>query len=345
MAEFDFSLSRDIPLLQACIDADDALAAHVGAVVQRAVIEARESADALGRDRFLLGQQAFESQVSPSARDANRLHVVVGKTYAQWEKDDFNQVVVQIGGGGRYATAAIEMDLRLESVADAVAEAVQRHLQEGYRRVEAHVVGELLSVEHRVATALYIELRSVVDESEASRVGLYALKRDGRAMYLLDPLAIQAVVSYAKSARPSVGASPLTLASMLVTGWVKADETVGKSALANDNTLDVCLQDLRYTTLPGFDVAESTIYGSTAVVQPLVREGSVGLLAGYPARMRDVIEPRLERLKPRFAEILADHARLTKQMVGAEGGEQAWSANRFAELLGRFTGGFTDSMT
>ncbi len=327
------------------MQAEETLTAGVSAVVQRAVLaEVSDAADALGGDRFLLDDQAFESRVTASARDANTLHVVVGRTYSRWDTDRFRQALVQIGGTGRYSTVTIEMDPELAPVADAVEESIQRHLQDGYRRLEAQVVGELLSVEHRVATALYVELRSVLDEHEASRVGLYALKRNGRAMYLLDPQAIQAVLFYAKAARPSVAASPLTLTSLLVRGWVKADDTAGKSALAADSPLDVRLQDLRYTTAPGFDVAETALFGSTAVVQPLVREGSVGLLAGYPVRMREAVGPKLDRLKPRFAEILANHSRLTKRMVSSEERrEQAWSPERFAELLGRFTGGFTDS--
>lgn len=297
--------------------------------------------------RFLFGGTVYESRIGQSPSDPGRLLIAIGEASTEWPKTSFIHVQIAIRGSGLYTCVAVEADPRLQPVVDSVAETIQAYFEDGYRRLEAHVVGELLAIEHRVAIDLYMEIRSVVDESAASRVGLYGLLDDGRAMYLLDPLAIQEALGQLNRERPTVSASPVALASVLVRGWVKTEDTIAKKALGVDEPIGFQLQDLRYTTTPGFDVAEGGLYGAADLIcQPLVRDGSVRLIAAYPVGLRELVEARIDALRPRFAQILADRGAMTRRIVrgDASNHDRSWSIDRFAELLGRFTGGFTESL-
>jgi hypothetical protein len=116
-------------------------------------------------------------------------------------------------------------------------------------------------------------------------------------------------------------------------------------ALSASQPLDFRLQDLAYTTTPGFDVAESGLYERADLIcQPLVPDAPVRLIAAYPVEMREAVEGELDRLCPRFAETLTRHAGVTKRLLKGKSASGWWNADRLAELLGRFMGGFTDSL-
>ncbi|HEY5941737.1 MAG TPA: hypothetical protein VIT89_02600 [Solirubrobacterales bacterium] len=135
------------------------------------------------------------------------------------------------------------------------------------------------------------------------------------------------------------------MATILVKGWVKSEDTIAERALAASQPLDFRLQDLAYTTTPGFDVAEGGLYEMNDLIcQPLVPDAPVRLIAAYPVEMREAVEMELDRLRPRFAETLMRHAGDTRKLLKGRSTAEWWNADRLAELLGRFTGGFTDSL-
>lgn len=337
--------SRGLSLPEACARAEESLTQEVHGIVQATVQEASDAECRISETRFTDGEVAYESRIRESASDGSVLRVAVGEVGAHWDADVLDRREVSVAGSGSYTSVIVQLDPRLASVADPIAEAIRDHLHDGYRRLEAQVLGRLLTVEYQVATRLYVELRSVLDEPVASRVGLYGLTSDGRAMYALDPPVIQTALTRLKVSRPSAAASPIVLTAMLVKGWLTEEETVARQALSVAQPVEVRLEDLRYTTTPGLDLAERGLYGPTATCQPLVRDGPIRLMAGYPSDLRWQVEPALDGLRSRFAEILGDHASSMSKMLEFErtASDRHWTVDRFAELLGRFAGGFTDT--
>lgn len=95
---------------------------------------------------------------------------------------------------------------------------------------------------------------------------------------------------------------------------MKTADTIANKALEADVPLAFRLQDLRYTITPGFDVAEGGLYGATELIcQPLVREGTVRLIAAYPAKAREAVETPLDGLRSRLARIVADRSDSAKR--------------------------------
>ncbi len=343
----DAPFKLDISLPEACARAEQISAESVPSIVVAAVCDTEpEEAATAGDSRFRYRGETYECRAAASADDAGRLDVVIGRVYERWDLDRFSETELRLTGEGRFTRLALRHDRTLRGVRDAIGEELLLQLEEDSRRIAARTLGKLLTLEHEVATALYIEVRAALDADQASRVGLYALLDDGRAMYFLDPAAIMAVLNYCQEARPSVGPSPLTLTALLVRAWVLSDDTAAKFALANGTSVQLQLANLRYTTTPGFDVAETALYGSAAVVQPLVSEGRVRLIAGYPLSLRSAVGPKLSRLRPRFTDIIRSHEKATRALIRARfpGADQRWNADRLAELLGYFVGGYTDSL-
>jgi hypothetical protein len=341
------ALALGLTLPDACERAEDHLADGVVGVIQATVgAITPKLSSRVSETRFVLYGVVYEVRVREVASDANILSVVVGETGACWQLDTFSHTDAKVDGpGSRYTTISLDFDVRLARIADDLTDALVLYFQDGYRRLEAHVVRELLDIEYKVANHLYAELRSVLDKSVASRVGLYALLDDERSVYMLDPLAILAVLDYSAHARPSASSSPLKLTALLVRGWVKPDETVAKQALKVDELIPMRLADMSYTTAPDLEVAEERWYGSTALVQPLVRHGHIRLVAAYPLAFRERAEPKLDGIADQLAAILAEHSRSTKKLVHKDrgGSGRGWDAGSVADVAGQFVGGFTKS--
>jgi hypothetical protein len=340
-------LGLRVPLPEICSLAEVRLMESVTEVVQDVVTAAPFTAQRTSNVRFALEGTVFEIRIREAVSDSETLYVQIGEVGARWSRKGVVKARASIRGAGQYSLVAIRLDRRLGAVAERLAQALQAHFESEYRRLEAHVVGALLSAQHQLATRLYVELRSVLPEDVAARVGLYGLLEDGRALYFLDPPAIQAALRHIARSRPSVAASPLELTSLLVRGWVRFEETFAKTVLVEDRPMEFTLEDLRYTTVTGYDLAERGLYGTTDVIcHPLVREGQVRLVAGYPLRLREQVDPKLERLEPRFRAIVSEYASSIRALVGVDRllPERHWTVSRFAELLGRFTGGFVDAL-
>ena len=335
-----FDLQIELP--EACREAEARIADGISEVIEEVIGASKQPGEG---SSILHDGIRFEVRAREIAGDASTLVVAIGETATHWNAAAFAQVPITLSGSGMYTTVTVEADERLKESLDQIATALQQYLQGGYRRMETHVVAELLKVEHRLAVDLYAEVRGPLEESAASHVGLYCLLPNGQATYLLDPLAIQIALSRLESQRPTTSASPLALATILVKGWVKSEDTIAERALVASQPLGFRSQDLSYTTTPGFDVAEGSLYERADLIcQPLVPNAPVRLIAAYPIEMRDAVEKELDRLSPRFADTLAKHAVTTKKLVRSRPDSGWWNADRLAELLGRFAGGFTDSL-
>jgi hypothetical protein len=279
-------------------------------------------------------------RVRESSRSGSILEVVIGEVGLSWQVDTFRHLEASIPARGRYTTIALTLDPRLADLGDGLTEALAQHFRSAYRRLEAYVVKLLLDIEYKVANHLYAEVRSVLDEHLASQVGLYALLDRENATYLLDPQAILAVLNYATQSRMSTSPSPLKLTALLVRGWVRPEETVAKHVLGSVTPISVEFAEMSYPTAPELEIAEESWYGRAALVQPLVRDGHIRLVAAYPVSCRSHIEPVLENISGRLAEILERHAKETSRLGRkSRDGTGHWDAGLIAEIIGRFVGG------
>jgi hypothetical protein len=345
-SEVGSAFALSLPLPEACALAERRLRDGVADAV-RAAIEAHplEGASWSSPGWLTYRSVPYELRVREAAEDPTRLCVLIGEAGAPWTVERFAHASATIAGQGRFASLATDLDRRLAAVGEDVTAAVQRHYEAGYRRLTAYATAELLTLQHSLATRLYAEVRGELDERIASCVALYVLLPDGRAGYFLDPLVLQAALARLSGARPHTEASPLELTAALVSASVDVEDTVAVTALAQARPLEFRLEQAKYVS-ESLYVAERGLYETSELIcQPLVREGKVRLIADYPRAMREIVEPRLDGLHDRLADLMAAHASATKRLVGAwrrPDGESV--APRVAELLGHFTAAFVETL-
>jgi hypothetical protein len=336
------ALAAGLTLSEACERAEGGLVSAAPTVVQEALAsDDGSSVEPVGRDRLQSGDTVYEIRVGANVQDPASLQVVIGVLGGHWTPGDGSRSSVAIEGVGQYSNVVVECDQRLASRVDLAAEDLAQFFTVGYRKLRENVKRELLLTDMRVAIRLYAEVRGVLSEAAASNVWLYAILNEDRAVYLLDPTVVTTILERAAANRAAVDASPLALTILLASGWVKADETAAVHVLKHDEPIAVKVADMYYPTTPEFNVAEKTLYGEKAHVQPLVRDGKVRLVAAYPPDLRDDVELKLWALRRRFAEILQEHQRATKKLFARESRESQSRWDFYlARLMGSFFGGY-----
>lgn len=337
-------MSLGLSLPEMCSRHEAQLLEHLPDALQCAAENAEpEAHNRVGASRFVYAGDLFEIRAREDALNSDRLTIGIGPVGAHWPSLTFQRESLVVDGSGRFAVIEVQADCRLGPLLQEIASTAKSYLQHGYRYLEAHTMKELLTLEHQLNAALYVHLRANLSEELVSTVWLYSLTPDGRAMYLLDPMAVQDALSATRSVRPTAAGSPITLTALLATGWVKEEDTMARQALALDRPMRVRLQDLRYTTTPGYDLAEAGVYGPEAWIQPLVSEGQLKLFAGYPAHLQSEAQRALERLQPHLKTVVSNHANLIKWILGRRDRTSFWNADRITELLGRFFGAAASS--
>lgn len=336
------ALAAGLTLSEACERVEGSLISSAYAVVQATITSGQVSAAPIGRDRLQLDGIVYEIRVGENVQDSASLQVVICVLGGQWKPSDGRRSSAAIAGVGKYSNVVVECDSQLASFVDLTAEELAQYFAVGYRKLRENVKRELLLTDMRVAIRLYAEVRGALSEPAAAHVWLYAILDDDRAVYMLDPTVVTEMLERAAANRTTIDSSPLALTILLASGWVKADETAAVQALKHDEPLVVKVADMYYPTTPEFNVAEKTLYGDSAHVQPLVRDGRVRLVAAYPPDLREDVELKLWALRRRFAEILEEHQRATKKLFARENctiPTRRWDLY-LARLIGSFFGGY-----
>jgi hypothetical protein len=297
---------------------------------------------AAGQGRFRIGRDWYEARTIDSAEVPATLELMIRPIAILPERRVVSRLAMDVPGPGRYAKVLIVVESPLLELGDQVAADVATAYESGYRWLQAHVLGELTAVEHRLILGLYMEVRSVLPSPLADIVALYAMDRRA-AFYLLDPIAVQSALARALSRRSNAG-SPLELITMLVTQSLDPDVTVARASLAEDQALVVRLEASRYAET-GLNFAEGVFYDTPSLVsQPLVRDRRLRLTAVYPAHLQADIEPRLAGIASRLDEIVRLHSRFAiRRAFGRERASTAPDALKTVmQAAGWFASGVID---
>lgn len=320
-----------------------------GVVEQRVEVMSRAQGRrfrAVTPDRFYLDDELYEVRIVLDPLDATVIHIsVIALGASRPSRPEPAPLDLPLDGLGQLTRARLWIDDRLGVLEDLLAADVRCHFAGGYRWLESHVVGELLVVEHRATIELYMEVRSHLPRTLADLVALYGMDRR-RAFYLLDPRAIQTALARAVENRASLASSPIELATLMTTQLLDPDETVAQASLAEDRTLSLKLSESRYARTR-LNLVENAFYETSRVESlPLVRDGRLQLTAVFPSDLRQEIEPVLTRLRSRCSEILKRNGKFSVERVIGRGRRPnaKVAPGDIAELLGRFTGGYADSL-
>jgi hypothetical protein len=298
------------------------------------------------RNRFYIDTELYEVRVTEHPTTPTTIQIAV--VPANHHRDlaySGEPLTVSLDGNGRYLRAHLFLDCSFERCEDRLAADLQAHFRAGYRWLEAHVMGELLSLEHQLASELYVEVRSVLDHPIVDLVALYIVDRGG-AYYMLDPRAIQIALARATARHGTSDESSIELTALLVTQLLTPGETVAQASLKEHRTLDVPLEQSQYVE-SGLQIAENVFYGTMNLVsQPLVYEGDLRITAVYPCDLQGRIAARLTGIAGSLAEIVKKNASLAARRTTGRSARRVLSeqdVDRLVDLFGRFSGSFAGS--
>lgn len=301
---------------------------------------------AVSANRFYLDDRLYEVRIAQDPLDPTVVQIGVLPLGAiKTRVHEREPLDLPLDGLGQLTRARVWIDGDLSVAENLLAADVSSHFAGGYRWLESHVVGELLAVEHRATIELYMEIRSHLTRKLADLVALYGMDRRN-AFYLLDPRAIQTALARTAENRASLASSPIELTAQMTTQLLDPGETVAQASLAEDRTLSLKLSESRYAQT-GLNLAEDAFYKTSQVESlPLVREGRVQLTAVFPSDLRQEIEPVLIGLGGRCREILQRNGKFSVERVIGRGRNlnARVTPGDVAELLGRFAGGYSDSL-
>jgi hypothetical protein len=342
---------KERPLAAVCGLVEEQLAVHIAELMLQRV---QAMAQAAGRrfrsvpqQGFYIDAQAYKVRITEHPTDPATIQLAIMKTGAGAGVEVASPptpLKLALDGNGLYSTGMLYVDDDLKSIEEIIAADVQATYAAGYRWLEAHVLGELLAIEYRVAIELYMEVRSVLPPMLADAVGLYGVSKQN-AFYMLDPSAIQTAFARAIEQRANVTVSPLEVTTLLVTQMLDPDETMSQVSLAEGRPVTLELENSPYA-YTGLNLVENVFYNTNNLMHfPLVREGRLRVTAAYPASMNEQIAPELARITDRCAEIVHTHANFVLQRAYGQHreGYAPTLLESLARLAGWFTGGFMDS--
>jgi hypothetical protein len=291
--------------------------------------------------QFSVDGKLYETRVTENVRRPLVLDVAIAPIAAQSDwKLPRSPEKVKVHGAGRYAEVDIYLHESLAAARESMASALKAIFEVGYRWLQAHVMGELIDIEHAACSAMYTELRKSLPPPLWQHIWLYVLA-ERKGLYVPDPIVVQDVLTTA-SARRSVGSlSPLELTVDFATRMLEANNTVSMGAIAADSIFEGDFSASPYAST-GFGVTEELVWQyDTFAVQPLVRGGKILVVAGYPANLQAEIQPMLEKSKNRLAHVVNDQAKsMHRRVLGLkhEGEVHERFRQQVMELGGTFTG-------
>jgi hypothetical protein len=338
-------------LLELCDVVEEKIRVGVGRLVTARIQQFVEAAGLCFRlassDRFYVESQLYDVRITDHPTSLTRLQVVVLAAGTNADLGALGEPLkIALSGSGRYSAADLILDDRFAGCHDRIAAELQGHFRAGYRWLEAHVMGGLLELEHRLTIELYIEIRSVIDRPLADLVALYVVDSRG-AYYMLDHQAIETAFAHAIKSRSGNDGSPLRLTALLATQLLTPTDTVAQASLSEHRSLDVPLEESRYLQ-SGLQIAESVFYDTMRLVaQPLVYDRPLQITAVYPRDMQGEVAPKLKLIAGRLDDVLERNADLLMRtgygrIVHALTDKEA--IDRMAEIVGRFAGGYASSL-
>jgi hypothetical protein len=208
----------------------------------------------------------------------------------------------RVDGLGRVRKISLQLGEELVDLESLVLSVATGTYVIGYRWLEAQVLGYLNSLHDQTANELYTAIRKRLPPKVAELVWL-GLHADGRSYYLVDNGARQVLVDQAQRLVRRGMQSPLDLVGHIESSSIPFDVSASRQAIQEGAPIPHEVITPRYDL--DFGVAETAIYRTgRIVVQPLVREGSTLMTAGYPAELEREVGELLSNLAPEFGRII-----------------------------------------
>lgn len=213
----------------------------------------------------------------------------------------------KVAGHGAFSKAEVFTPRHLP-YAESIAETVRLRIERSYRDRTQDFLEDLGRREAKTAAPAYAALRRHLPERAANRIWLYQVEGD-QGRYLTDNrcsnLLLAELAARSQSERPR---STLSLAEAFATRTLPLRDTFSDRALRERCTLLSNVTKARYAD-GAFEFAEQDVMGGEVMItRPLVTEGRIRLLAGYPVQIAGQVDSALTELTPDLKTICSNHA-------------------------------------
>lgn len=253
--------------------------------------------------RFSYDNVMFELKVTEYATNSNILQITVRGTNPKKTKFEKKPSKTSIDSLGRYNEIQVATD-KIFNYQAAICDVAKLVLEAGYRWLSEYVRVALDELQDQIADDLYSHLRRLFPDRIVENIFLWKAV-DRKGVYVPDDLARRVAINRASKRKFSSSLSPIEIITTFSTATVELDKLVSRRAVAEDSIIEGNFLDAKYAD-SGLDLAEIVIYQSQRfVAHPVVREGKVLLIAGYPVEIRPIVESVLRKERTNFQMILS----------------------------------------
>lgn len=262
-----------------------------------------------GGRAFALGETQYELRAGPSVHDPDTFDLAIT---ADCETPSPTKRAFAVGGLAPFKRIEVSAVPSVESFIELFAGCAAQAIEATYDFLLEWLERRANGLPSRGPEGLYAELRSVVPD-HASDVWLYALVGD-RGFYIPDREARTQALRRLTDARGEGSTSPLQYLGTFSEKVLPLELLFSRHAIKTEKGLQDDFADAKYS--PGMGGGEARIYGSPALIsQPLVKEGTVRLVAGYPVDLREHVQDELYNNRDRFGRVIeSTRADLHKQL-------------------------------
>ena len=243
---------------------------------------------------------------------------------------------------GRFRAVRLYTDACLESIRDELAVGIGQDLEAGYRWCSQQLLASLRTRLRGVGDEIRLHIRKRLPKELESLVWPYVITK-GKGLYLSDDESRRWALSQTGKDPVRVRQSPAALMAEVVAHLLDADTLFSVDALQQRKTIARDLRNAAYGKT-GFDVAERAVLRfDNIAVKPLVWEGDVLLVAGFPADDIPLLDSVLETEKDEIARLLKKRSGEVREVVKQLGKADtrlwidpqlaAWGLRFFKELL------------
>lgn len=263
---------------------------------------------------FQVGREEYDFYVAGDVRSGGLLVVRVENVDPARPRPGRKAGKADISEPGRFRGVRVYADAFFEPIRDDLASGIAVDLDAGYRWCSHQLLASLRTRLRGVGDEIRLHIRKRLPKQLESVVWPYVITR-GKGLYLSDEDSRRWALGQASRNPVRVPDSPAALMSEVFTRLLDSNSIFSTEALQERATIIRNLRTPPYQAT-GFDVAERAVLRFDEIaIKPMVWEGDVLLVVGFPAADIPLLDKPLEHEKKEIAALLRSRSGEIRKVV------------------------------
>lgn len=269
----------------------------------------------IGRESlFQAGTENYDFYIAGDVRSGGRLEVRVENIDASKPRPLRKAGKADIKEPGRFHGVRVYTDPYFVPIRDELAQGLADDIQAGYRWCTIQLLSSLRARLRGAGEEIRLHIRKRLPKELEATVWPYVIAK-GKGLYLSDEDSRRWALGQAGKNPVRVDDAPAALMADVITRLMDADRTFSAEALKERRTIARNLRSSPYKAT-GFDVAEEAVLRFHEIaIKPMVWEGEVLLVVGFPAADIPLLDAVLEREKAEIASLLRARSSEIRRLV------------------------------